>query len=337
MKLLEKLINLHGISGNEHQVRQFILKEAKKYLKDVKVDNMGNVVARKKGRSPSVILLAHMDEIGLIVHSIDKDGKIFITNMGGIDAPILLGHRVEIPAKKGAVTGIVTNNEALNDTDQNEKIIMEKLFVFTGLNKKELDKKGIKVGSYMNFSHSSNFAHLGSKEIIAGKALDDRVGCYVLLEVMRRMKTNNEVTFVFTVQEEVGLYGAKASVFNLEPEYAIAVDVTGHDEENDRLLLGHGPVLTIKDAEMIGNKCLNDALEDVAKKQKIPLQRDVSDKGTTDAASIFAAKGGVPSAVLGVSVANIHTTMGAASAKDVEGTIRVLTEFLKKPPVKCWD
>src|SRR5690606_16017044 len=106
----------------------------------------------------------------------------------------------------------------------------------------------------VSFGSSSHYSKLGGTDhIISGKALDDRIGCYILLELMKNLKTKNEVIFVFTVQEEVGLYGAKASVFNLEPDYAIAVDVTGHDDEDEKIVMGKGPVLTIKDAELIGN------------------------------------------------------------------------------------
>ena len=115
------------------------------------------------------------------------------------------------------------------------------------------------------------------------------------------------------------------------------MDVAGHDEDSQRMLLGRGPALTIKDAEMLGNKCLNEGLESIAKKLKIKVQREVSDAGTTDATSIFAAKGGVPSAVLGVPVANIHTTMGAAHTQDIEDAVTILVNFLKNPPAKCWD
>lgn len=337
MALLENLINLHGISGNESSVRNFIIKEARKYCKDIKVDKMGNVVVRKKGKGPSVMLLAHMDEIGLMINSIDEDGKIHISNIGGIDPIVLIGHRVEIHSAKGFMNGIITTKDILNDKDNSKKINMETLFVFTGLNKKGLEKQGVRAGNYISFSKSSDYCTLGNEDIIAGKALDDRVGCYILLEVMRTMKTKHDVTFVFTVQEEVGLYGAKASVFNLNPDYAIAVDVTGHDEENERMLIGRGPFLTFKDAEMLGNKCLNEALELVSKKLKIKLQREVSDAGTTDATSIFAAKGGVPSAVLGVAVANIHTTLCAAHKGDINGSIKILSNFLTNPPAKCWD
>lgn len=337
MELLGKLINLKSISGNEHDIRNFIIKEAKKYTKDITVDRMGNVVVRKKGIHPRVLMLSHMDEIGLMVRSISKDGKIFISSIGGIDPAILLAHRVEIISGKNHLNGIITTQEVLKDLEVPEKLTIDDLIVFTGLTKKELQKKGVRVGTYINFSQSSNFCNLGSKDIIAGKALDDRIGCYILLEVLRKLKTKNEVVFVFTVQEEVGLYGAKASVFNLEPDYAIAVDVTGHDEENSRMILGAGPSLTVKDAELLGNKCLNEHLEKSAKKVKIKFQREVSELGTTDATSVFAAKGGIPSAVVGVSVVNLHTPISSAHKKDIDGAIKVLGEFIKNPPAKCWD
>ena len=336
MDLLSKLINLEGISGNEHSIRKFIIKEAKKYFNDVKVDKMGNVVVRKKGIHPRVLLLAHMDEVGLMVKSIDSNGKISFGTLGSIDPEILLAQRVKISGKK-EIRGVITIDEVLNGWEMPKKLRMEDLYVYTGLSKKELGKKGIKIGTYISFSDYCDFCTLGSKEIISGKALDDRIGCFVLLELMRNLKTKHEVVFVFTVQEEVGLYGAKASVFNLEPDYALAIDVTGHDEEEDRMILGKGPALTIKDAKMLGNKCLNDSLQKVAKKLKINLQLEVSDLGTTDATSIFAAKGGIPSAVLGVSVANLHTGVSVAHKKDIEKTIKVLKEFLKNPPRRCWD
>jgi tetrahedral aminopeptidase len=336
MKLLEKLINLNGISGNEGQVRNFIYKEAKKYCKDVFIDKMGNIIAKKKGVRPAVLLMAHMDEIGLMISSIDNDGKIHISSIGGIDPIILVGHRVEIETGNGYMNGIITTKEILNDKDTPKKINMESLFVFTGLNKLGLSKLGVRVGSYIAFSKSSNYCTLGNKDIIAGKALDDRIGCYTLLEVLRKLKTKHEVTFVFTVQEEVGLYGAKASFYNLKSDYALAVDVTSNDEDSERMLIGRGPYLTIKDAEMIGNKCLNELLEKLAKKMKINLQLEVSDVGTTDVTSVFAAKGGIPSAVIGVAVGNIHTTLAAAHRGDIDNSIALISEFLKNPPKVCW-
>jgi endoglucanase len=337
MDLLEQLVNLEGVSGNEHSVRNFILKESRKYSKNVSVDKMGNIVVRKKGTRPRIVLLAHMDEVGLMVRSIDKKGKVFISEVGGVEPSILLAQRVYIKTQnKVKIRGVITSDQILNDEQIEDPLGIGELYVSTGLTKKELTAAGIKIGNYITFTEDCSFRTLGNKNIISGKALDDRIGCYILLELIKKLKTKNEVVFVFTVQEEVGLYGAKASVFNLEPDYAIAVDVTAHNDIDGTMVIGHGPSLTIKDAGMLGNKCLNEALESVAAKLKISLQLEVSDIGTTDATSVFAAKGGIPSAVLGVSVANLHSTIGISHRRDVEEVIKILNEFLKKPPAKCW-
>jgi len=338
MQLLEKLINLPGVSGNEEKVRDFIIKESGKYFNDVKVDNMGNVIVRKKGSKPSIMLMAHMDEIGLMVSSISKKGWISVSPIGGIDPYILVGQKVHIEGKKGRIIGgVITTPNVLDSADLEKTLKMDDLFVYTGLTKQELNNLGIDIGSYMYFTESSKYCNLNLKDIIAGKALDDRIGCYILLELMKDLKIKNEVIFVFTVQEEIGLYGAKASVFSLNPDYAIAIDVTPHNEFDQSITLRGGPVLTIKDAEMLANKCLVEDIKRAAKKAKVLIQLEVSESGTTDATSVFAARGGIPSAVFGVAVGNLHTTVGVASKKDIAESIKVLKQLLKDPPKKCWS
>lgn len=343
MKVLEDLINLDGVSSNEQEVRNFIIKEAKKSVKDVKVDKMGNVVAIKKGKKPTIMLAAHMDEIGMMVSSVNKKGRISISPIGGIDPFILIGQKVKVEGTKSKIGGIITTSEILDGADMKKDLIMDDLFIYTGLNKKELSAIGIKVGSYVTFTESSRYCNLcsvkstvGATDIIAGKALDDRIGCFILLESMKNLKTQNEVIFVFTVQEEVGLYGAKASVFNVDPDYAIAVDVTPHNSFDESILLRKGPVLTVKDAAMISNKCLVNGLESAASRAKVGVQLEVSEAGTTDATSIFAAKGGIPSAVFGVAVGGLHTAVSVASKQDIKGAVKVIKEFLRKPPKECW-
>ena len=338
MEFLEKLVNLDGVSSDEHDVRKFVFKEMKKHVKNVKIDKMGNVVAVKKGKRPSIMLLAHMDEIGLMVSSINSKGKMAISPLGGIDPYILVGQKAHIKTGKGKkINGIITTTNVLDGADLEKNLKMDDLFIYSGLNKKELEAVGVTIGSYVMFSESSHFCNLGSTDIIGGKALDDRIGCSILLELAKNLKCKNEIIFVFTVQEEVGLYGAKASVFNLAPDYAIAVDVTPNNSFDESILIRKGPVLTVKDAEMIANKCLVDEIKNSAKKAKVNLQLEVSEAGTTDATSVFAAKGGIPSAVFGVAVGNLHTAVGVACKNDVKGAVKVLKQFLKNPPTKCWS
>jgi len=333
--LLAELVNLDGVSGDEGPVKNFIVNECKKYIKNIKLDKMGNVIAVKRGKKPSIMFMAHMDEIGMMVSSINKKGHLSLSPIGGIDPYILIGQKVHIKVGKGkTIGGIITTSNVLDGVDLEKNLKMDALFVYTGLEKKELKKAGVDVGSYMHFTESSNFCNLGGKDIIGGKALDDRIGCYILLELMKNLKTKNQVIFVFTVQEEVGLYGAKTSIFNLIPDYAVAVDVVPHNGFDEAIMLKKGPVLTVKDAEMISNKVLVDYLRIAAKRAKINLQLEVSESGTTDATSVFVAKGGIPSAVLGVAVGNLHTAVSVASKKDIENTIKVLDSLLRNPPKK---
>ena len=153
--LLQQLVNLNGVSGNEHEVREFIVKEAKKRMSDVEVDRMGNVVVHKKGKKPTILLLAHMDEVGLMVSSI-RDGKVYINTIGGIDPAILLGHRVYIEGKK-KIRGVITMNEVLNDLFVPSKFKISDVYIYTGLSNKELKDLGIKVGTYVYFTDASSF------------------------------------------------------------------------------------------------------------------------------------------------------------------------------------
>lgn len=335
--LLAELINLDGVSSDEGAVRKFIMKEARGHVDKISVDKMGNVVAMKKGKKPAMMFMAHMDEVGLMVSSINRRGHISISPIGGIDPYILVGQKIHVQTSKGKnISGVITTPEILDGGEMADDLVMDDLFIFTGLDKKELMTLGVGVGSYCIFSESSHFCDLGGKKMIGGKALDDRIGCYILLELMKNLKTNNEVIFVFTVQEEVGMYGARASVFDLNPDYAVAVDVTPHNEFDESIVLDGGPVLTVKDAEMIANKCLVDDLKEAAKKAKVDIQLEVSEAGTTDATSVFAAKGGIPSAVFGVAVGNLHTAFSVACRKDIDESVKVLRQFLRNPPKKCW-
>jgi endoglucanase len=331
--LLERLISTFGVSGNEEKVRNIIQGEIKKYFDEVYVDKVGNLIAHKKGKKPKIMLSAHMDEIGLMVKSIEPRGRIYFAEVGGADPVMLLGERVHIETNKGVIHGVITTREVNDGSFINQIPRIEDLFVDTGLSERELKKMGVEVGSYLSLER--DLYYLGSDKIICGKAFDNRIGCYILIELAKRLKKSNcELYFVFTIQEEIGLVGAMTSAYIVEPDWAIAVDVieTSDAKWEPVITLGKGPSITIKDAEMIGNKALNEHIIKIAKRKKIYLQRDVSDIGTTDATSISITKGGVPSTVIGVPVRNVHTATAVASKEDIEKTIILLEEFLKNPP-----
>ncbi len=332
---LKRLMELPGPSGDEWRVREFIKKEISPYIDEVYSDKFGNLIAHSKGKGAKVMLVAHMDEIGLMVKSIEANG-IMCSEIGGFEAVSLLGEIVEVEAKGKFITGIVTMKEMANDDRMKKNVKIEELIIDTGYAKDELLKLGVEIGSYIHLH--PKVVNMRDGKLIAGKALDDRIGCFTLIELARRLKKrNSDVYYVFTVQEEIGLYGGETSVYNLDPDWAIAVDTTSTNDFGDQVTrkIGGGPCLTIKDADMITNSCINNWLKETARKHNIPLQLDISDFGTTDALTISVAKGGIPCTVLGVAIRNIHTTVGIASLHDIQYCIELLEEFLKEPAKKC--
>lgn len=337
--LLERLCNAYGVSGDEGPVRALIQKEIAPYVDTATVDKMGNLICRQKGKKFPVLLVAHMDEIGLMVKRISESGHIYFSLLGGMNEDSLLGQRVHIKSRKGYnVHGVVTYEAMHVGRGQPENFpAFTDMYVDTGLSKKELEKAGITTGSYM--IPEKKLGHLGNPAIVSGKALDDRIGCAILIELARRMKkvkTGLDVYYVFTVQEEMGLYGAKTSIYHIEPEWAVIVEATDSpDFLPSDTGIGRGPSITVKDAEFISNKCLRESLIHCAKRRKIPYQLEVSDFGTTDALDISLSKGGIQSAVVSVSVRNLHTTVSIAHLRDIEQTVLLLEALLKNPPKLC--
>ncbi len=336
MELLLKLLDINGPSGNEQEVRSFIKKEIQGYVSEIYTDKCGTLVAHKKGNQPTVVLAAHMDEIGLMVKFIHDKGKIHLATVGGIEPITLLGERVKIPTQKGSINGVITTAEIADDETFENIPAIKDIFIDTGLSKEDMLNLGVKIGSYVSFS--SVASSLGNKDIISGKALDDRVGCYILIELIKRLKNSKaDIYYMFTVQEEIGLYGAKTSVYSINPDWAIVVDVTSTNDFTDRKTkcIGHGPCISIKDSDFITNRCINDWLEDLAKANNIPVQYEVTDKGSTDALSLSVTKGGIPTSLISIPIRNIHTTSGIAHMDDINNAIKLLEALLNNPPKRC--
>jgi len=336
MDLLLRLSNALGPSGREKEVRDLVMKEIKPHVDKMFIDKFGNLICHKKGKGPRIMLSAHMDEVGLMVKEIRGNGRIHFDTLGSIEPITLVGQGVFIMTKKGIVNGVITFAEIHEDAEVEELPYLEDLYVDTGLIKEDLEKLGLEIGDYIIATHKSRY--LGSRNIISGKALDDRIGCYTLIEVAKKIKkTKADIYFVFTVQEEIGLYGAQTSVYHIDPDYGIAVDVTYSPDakESPHLRMGWGAVITYKDAEILPNKCLNDYLKELALKNKIPIQFEVTDVGSTDATKIMLSKGGIPTTIVSVPVRNIHSTISIAHREDIENSIKLLVELLKKPLIKC--
>lgn len=339
MELLQELVNAFGPSGYEKAIRNILHRELKKHVDHVHVDKFGNLIGHKKGVGSKVMLAAHMDEIGLMVKKITEDGHLHLAAVGGVDVTSVVGQQAIVKSLDGSYscTGIITFPDMHNGLEIDELPLLSEVYVDVGLSKAQLARKGISIGSYVVPNH--HFARLGDPKYITGKALDNRVGCYALLELARKLKRAKtmNIYFIFTVQEEIGMHGAKISTYELDPDWGIAVDTIDADDADadPSVVLGKGPALLLMDSEVITNRCLNDHLIKLAKRKKLPLQLKVEDAGTTDATNMMLTKTSVPSVSIVIPVRNIHTTVSVAHVKDIDVMVKLLYELLRKPPKVC--
>jgi endoglucanase len=336
---LEKLSNACGVAGREEEVRSLMIKLMKPYADEVIVDKLENVISVKKGKkkAPKVMLAAHMDEIGLMVKTVNKEGFLQFTKMGGIDDRILIAQKVIVYASKGPLHGIVGSKPPHIQKEEERKKIMtyDELFIDIGAESKEdAAKMGVKVGDPVGFD--AKYVKVG-RETVMGKAFDDRIGCAVMVETLRLLeKTDCTVYAVGTVQEEVGLRGAATAAFGVDPDVGIALDVTvagdvpGVREIDTTVKIGKGPALTVSDSGLIAHPKVLRLLLDVAEENKIAYQLETGMLGSTDAARISLTRQGVPSGTVSVPTRYIHSPMGMLSLKDAEDAAKLTAAAVRK-------
>jgi len=339
--LLKKLSDAHGLSGFEGDIKTIIRKELDGYVDEITEDRLGNLIAIKKGSDFSVMIASHMDEIGLMVQYIDDKGFIKFVGIGGWFNPTLHTQRVVLHGTKGPVPGVIGSKppHVMTPEDRKKEIKMEDLFIDIGASSaEEAAGLGIEIGTPVTIEQE--LIKLANNRV-TGKALDNRVGVLVLIETLRRMKTSMTIYAVFTVQEEIGLKGAKVSAFALNPDVAIATDVTipgdhpGVSKKEASPEMGKGPVLVIASASgrgLLADNRLITWLRSAGDKMKIPYQLEVGDGGNTDASIINLVRDGIPSIPLSVPSRYIHSPVEVVDLKDVESTIDLLVEALKKKP-----
>lgn len=336
--LLKELSEAIGVSGNEGPVRQIILKAIEGHSSDIQVDSIGNVLAHKTGTGKSpvkVMLAAHMDEIGFMVTGFDGDGLIRFTNVGGIDARILPGLRVKVGDKQ--LAGVIIWTPIHQNRDQNV-VKIDNLRIDIGATSKDGASGKVRRGERIVFD--SYFAEL-STDIVRGKAFDDRVGCSLLVDVLQGGPYPVDIVAAFTVQEEIGLRGAKVAANRLNPDLALILEgTTAHDLPNptanpdDRdpinptSKLGAGPALTVIDRSMITPPRLLKFLQSTAEAASIPYQFKTNPGGGTDAGAIHTSNGGIPSAVISVPCRYIHSPVALLNRQDYTHTLRLIQAAL---------
>ena len=321
--LLEELTKVFGPSGNEDRIRAKIIDEIRPYADSITVDKLGNLIATKIGPGEKLMLAAHMDEIGVIITNADEKGFLRFSNVGGVSPFTLIGQRVFFA---NGITGVF----GMEKIDDIKDLKLNKMFIDIGAKSKEKALEKINIGEMGVYNRQ--FSDAGDH--IISNSLDDRAGCAVLIKVLKELKAPNYNIFVvFTVQEEVGLRGAKTSAYGLEPDLAIAVDVTdtGDTPEASEIAveLGKGPAIKIKDSSVICHPKVKKALIDAAARRNIPFQLEVLEKGGTDTGAIHLTRSGVPSGALSIPTRYIHTPTEMANLNDIEQGIQLLIELIE--------
>ena len=338
--LLEKFSNAHGLSGYEKNIQKLFSEEIKSFVDSVSIDNIGNLIAQKKGPGLSVMIAAHMDEIGLMVKYIDEKGFIRFASVGGFFDQTLLSQRVIIHGTKGAVVGLVGCKppHVMKDEERKKVVEIKTMFIDIGAkNAKDAEDMGVSIGSPITIDR--DFKKLANNNV-TGKAFDNRAGLVMLIEAMRRISKLNIKANVFavgTVQEEVGLKGAKTSAYGINPDLAIATDVTipgdhpGIEKQDSSIEMGKGAVITIMDASgrgvIVPEKVIK-WLKETAETNNIKYQMDVSEGGTTDATAIHLTRSGIPTGVISVPARYIHSPIEMVNIEDVDYCAELIAQAI---------
>jgi endoglucanase len=340
-ELLKKLSNAHGTSGSEGSVFSIIKRELKGYVDGMHEDAMGNLIAVKKGNRFKVMLAAHMDEIGLMVKFIDEKGFIRFATLGGWYAPTLYNQRVILHGTKGQCFGVIGGKppHMMDEEERKKGVKTDDMFIDIGArNRTDVGELGIEVGTPVTLDRE--FTELANNRM-TGKAFDNRAGVVMLIKTLQQIDSPFTVYGVFTVQEEVGLKGAKTSAFTIDPDWAVATDVTipgdhpGIEMKDAAVEMGKGPVITIVDGSgrgLIASRKVVKWLKDAADAHHIPIQMEVGTGGTTDATAIHLNKGGVPSTTISPPVRYIHSPVEVLDISDIEAGVELLVAALKTKP-----
>jgi putative aminopeptidase FrvX len=331
--ILQQLSDAIGVSGDEGAIRAIIREAIADHVDEMWVDNLGNLLAIKRGTGQvglRVLLDAHMDEVGMMITQVESDGTLRFAQVGGMDDRVLLGKAVLVGSKR--LPGVIGGKPIhLLDGDEENKVVATKhLRIDIGARDKDAAAAKVKVGDRATFA--TEFLDLGPT--MMGKAFDDRVGCAVIVALLQEDRFPVDVLAAFTVQEEVGLRGARVAGYRLEPDIAFALegticdDLPKEEDVSPSTELGRGPALTVMDRATIADPRLVSFLVTTADVNEIPYQFRRTVGGGNDAGAIHTTRGGVPSAGISVPCRYIHAPAAICSKFDLENTIRLVRAAL---------
>ncbi len=325
--LIKDLVEITGPSGYEEKIRDYVYQEIKDHVDQCDVDGLGNLIVRKGKKAPNgkvVMLAAHLDEIGIMVTHVDKNGFARFAPLGGVFPRNTAGGRVRFLNGHAGVIGMEPGSTIKSVTD------LSKMYIDLGVSSKK--DCPVSIGDVACFERV--FTDLGDR--LVAKAMDDRIGVAILIKILKGYKTGpNEIVAVFTTQEEVGTRGAMGAAYGIQPDIGIAIDVTlTGDTPNANTMevsLGKGPAIKIKDSGMIADPKIVKWMVAGAEKAKVPFQREILTGGTTDARAIQVSRGGVPSGCISIPCRYVHSPSEMVDLNDVLNSVKLILQLISKP------
>jgi endoglucanase len=348
-KFLKPLLETPGAPGFESEIRKLMEEEVQFSVDEITTDKLGNLIFIKYGRkedAPKILIMAHMDEIGLIVKHIDKSGFIYFSYLGGINSQVLLNQRVQIHGRNGPVFGIVGSKSIhlMDEKERKESIKRKDMYIDVGADSKEqVEDLGIRIGDPITWFGNLEKLHANK---ICGKALDGRIGLYILAEIIKIVDVDPTIIGVASIMEEVGLRGAATATYNVDSKYnvdfgisldiALAGDYPGIKESDSPIRLGGGPTITVASGTkrslqggLIAHPKIRGFLTRIAEEFQIPYQLEVMEGGTTDGANIMLTREGIPTVNIGVPCRYAHSPVEVVSLEDVDNTINLIVRALE--------
>ena len=321
-ELIQTLVAAHGPSGDEGGIRECITSLVAEYADEIKTDTLGNLIVHKKGSGPKAMFAAHMDSIGFIVTHIEDDGFLRVAPIGGINPASVLGTSVTF---KNGVRGVFVKEEK----SEISGLKMDSCCLDIGAENKEEAAEMVQVGDTAVYATPT----FRSRNKAYSPYLDDRIACAILVETLRNLKdTDNDLYFVFTVQEEVGLRGAQTAAWGIAPDYGIALDVTFSDDsagsaKHGTTQLGKGAAIKLMDGGIICHPTMVGKLTSLAENGKIDAQKDIIRAGRTDAGPIHLTQSGVCTGGISIPCRYMHSPCECVDLHDVESCIQLLSAF----------
>lgn len=327
-ELLKKLCSMDSLSGFEENISEMIKRETENFVDEVYTDSLGNVIAHKKGIGKKILFTAHMDQIGVMVNDIDEKGFLKFSGVGGLIPFLLIGQRIIF---KNGVIGIIASQSDLETSGEMSGLSLNKLYIDIGATSKEEALEKIEVGEVGAF----NAEYYENEDIVISKSLDDRAGCFMMMEAIRsQTESDYDIYYAFTVQEEVGCRGAITASYQIEPDIGIALDITPAGDvigtKNSNTKVNAGIAIKLMDPSLITSQQIKKLLIDKAKENNIKYQPEIMYRGGTDSGQIHLSKKGVPSGAISVPTRHAHSANELIYKSDLIEGIKLIKAIIKK-------